>query len=288
MAKNTTIKIREFLPRINADIDQRFLIISFFLLIMLVARVGLKILLPDILFLLVALVALSSIPADLFIKSIKEKNPQTAINCYFSYLLFDLFLVTLIANFIEGISWIIPSIYLFYIVTIFWLFPKAQAVFLLGWAILLFVLLVAGNYSGILPHFTVFSIEDKNPQNLNFVLLTTIAALSILAFLGYSGDTFYRLLDKKIKELQKKGKQLVLTKKILEGEVERKTVELQEERKEMEESVEEKTRELEEKKNIVEVKVKELEKFHKTAVARELKMAEIKEKIARIKEFKSK
>ncbi|MCH8741328.1 hypothetical protein IH779_00220 [Patescibacteria group bacterium] len=288
MAKHATIEAREFLPRIEADIDQRFLIVSFFLLIMLVSSVGFKILLPDILFLLVALVALSSIPVDLFIKSVKEKNPQTAINYYFSYLLFDLFVLTLIVNFIGGISWIIPSIYLFYIVTIFWLFPKAQAIFLLGFTIFLLILLVAGNYSGILPHFTVFSIEDKNPQNLNFVLLTTIAALSILVFLGYSGDIFYRLLDKKIKELQKKGKQLLLTKKILEDEVENKTVELQEERKEMEELVEEKTRELEEKKNIVAIKVKELEKFHKTAIARELKMAEIKEKIANIKEFKSK
>lgn len=288
MAKNVTIETREFLPRINADIDQRFPITSFFLLVILIARVGLKVPFSDILFILVAAMALFSILTDLFIKRVKEKKPQTAINYYFSYLLFDLFILTLIANFIGGITWIVPSMYLFYIVTIFWLFPKAQAVFLLGWAILLFILLVAGNYSGILPHFTVFSIEDKNPQNLNFVLITTIAALAILAFLGYSGDTFYRLLDKKIKELQKKGKQLVLTKKILEGKIESKTIELQEEKKEMKESIEEKTRELEEKKNIVEVKVKELEKFHETAVARELKMAEIKEKIARIKELKSK
>lgn len=288
MAKNVTIEAEEFLLRINTSINQRFLIVSFFLFVMLVLRIGLKISSPDILFLLVALIALSSIPADLFIKSVKKKKPQTAINYYFGYLFFDFLILTLIANFIGGITWIIPSIYLFYIVTIFWLFSKTQAVFLLCWAILLLILMVAGNYSGILPHSTVFSIEDKNPQNLNFVLITSTVALSILAFLGYSGDTFYRLLDKKIKELKKKGKELVLTKKILEGKIEGRTIELQEERKEMEKLVEEKTRELEEKKNIVEVKVKELEKFHKIAVARELRMAEIKEKIAEIKEFKSK
>ncbi len=288
MEKNIAIEASEFLPKIFADIDQRHPITSSFLFLMLILRLVFKIPLPDILFILVSFLLLFSLPIYLLIDKVKEKSPRRAINYYFGYLLFDLLLLTLIINFVGGIAWIIPTIYLFYIITFFWLFPWFQAIFLVLWANLLFILLVLVTYFGILPHFDIFLTEEKNPQNFPFVLTSTIIALTIIVFLGYSSDAFYRLLDKKIKELRRKGKELVSTKKFLEAEVGKRTKELQEERKKMAKLVEEKTRELKERRKIVEAKVEDLEKFHKMAVSRELKMAEIKEKIEKLKELQSK
>ncbi len=288
MKKNIAIAPSEFLPRIKIDIDQRFPIASFFLFLMLVLRVALKIPLPDALFFLMSFLLLSSIPIDLLINRVKTRKPQTAMNYYFGYLFFDLFLLTLIIHFLGGIAWIIPAVYLLYIINLFWLFPKFQAIFLVGWACLLLILFAFGTYFGIFPYVDIFLPEEKNPQNFPFVLTSTIIALTIMSFLGYFSDTFYQFLDKKISELRKKGKELVLAKRFLEIEVGKRTRELQKGKEKVAKEIEEKTRELEKKKKIVEDQVKGLEKFHKMAVSRELKMAEIKEKIERLKELKLK
>lgn len=283
MESKETLLIQEFLPRIKADIDQRFPIASFFLLLMLILRFTLKIPLPDILFLLVSILILTSIPIDYLIDRVKIRKPNLAVNYYFGYLIFDLFLLTLIINFVGGINWIIPAIYLFYIITIFWLFPRSQAIFLIFWLNFLFILLVFGHYFEIFHFSEIFLVEGKNPQNLPFVLTTTIAVLAILVFLGYSSDNFYRLLENTIEELGQRERELTLAKKFLQEEVEKRTEELQKERERLKKLVEEKTRELQERRRIVVQKVKELERFHKIAVLRELKMAEIKEKIERLK-----
>ncbi len=288
MKKNIAIEVSEFLPRIKIDINQRFPITSSFLLLMFFLRVALKIPLPDILFFLVSFLLLFSIPIDLLINRIAIKKPQTAINYYFGYLVFDLFLLTLIIHFFGGITWIIPSIYLLYVVNIFWLFPKFQANFLVGWAGLLLILFAFGTYFRIFPYVGIFLSEEKNPQNFLFVFTSAVTALVIMSFLAYYSDTFYRILDKKIGELRKKGEELILTKRFLEIEVKKKTKELQKEKDKVAEEIKEKTRELEGKKKIVETQVKNLEKFHKMAVSRELKMTEIKEKIERLKELKLK
>lgn len=288
MKKNIAIEASEFLPRIKIDINQRFPIASSFLFLMLILRVALKISLPDILFFLISLLLLSSIPIDLLINRVKTKKPQTAVNYYFGYLFFDLFLLTLILHFLGGIAWIIPAIYLLYVMNLFWLFPKFQATFLVGWTVLLLILCAFGTYFRIFPYVDVFLPEEKNPQNFSFVLTSTIIALAIMSFLGYFSDTFYQFLDKKIRELRKKGKELILAKRLLEIEVGKRTRELQGGKEKVAKEIEEKTRELEEKKKIVEAQVKDLEKFHKMAVSRELKMTEIKEKIERLKELKLK
>ena len=287
MEKNITIEASEFLPRIKADIEQRFPIISGFLLLMIVLKVVFKVSLPNSLFLLVSLMLLTSIPVAFSFDKL-QKRAKKAVNLYFGYLLLDLVWLTIIIYFAGGIAWIIPSIYIFYVINLFWLFPKFQATLLVGWVSLLLILLAFGTYFGIFPHVDIFLSEEKNPQNFPFVLTSTIIALASMSFLGYSSNTFYLLLDKKIKALREKGKKLILTKRFLEIEVGKRTRELQGERKKMAKEVEEKTRELQERRKLGEAEVRKLTKFHKTAVSRELKMVEIKEKIQRLKELKLK
>ena len=287
MDKNTAAEITEFLPRIQEDISQRFLITNFFLFLMLFVKLVFNIPLPPSLFFLVSSIVLLSIPVDLAIEKTKTKNPQKAINYYFGYLIFDLFLLTLIINFVGGITWIVPAAYLFYITTFFWLFPRSQAFFLVGWINVLLLFLIVGNHIGILPSFDIFSPEEKNPQNFHFVFVSTVVGLATLFFLGYSADSFYQLLQKTVKDFEKSTKELSQTKIFLTKKIAQKTRELQEEREKIKKLVEEKTEELEQKKKVVENEVKKLEEFHKMAVSRELRMAEIKEKIEKLKAPKS-
>lgn len=287
MDKNTAAEITEFLPRIQEDISQRFLIANFFLFLMLFIKLVFNIPLPLSLFFLVSSIVLLSIPVDLAIEKTKTKNPRKAINYYFGYLLFDLFLLTLIMNFVGGITWIIPAAYLFYIITFFWLFPRSQAFLLVGWVNVLLLFLIIGNYIGILPSFDIFSPEEKNPQNFHFVFTSTVVGSAILIFLGYSTDSFYQLLQKTVQDLGKSTKELSQTKILLTKEIGQKTRELQEEREKIKKLVKEKTKELEQKKEVAEGEVRKLEGFHKMAVSRELRMAEIKEKIEKLKALKS-
>ena len=115
---------KEFFIRIEEDINQRFLIASSFLALMLLLKILLGIRLPDILFVLVSLLPLLSIPVDIFFKQNKEKNPFVAINSYLIYVLSEVSVLAFVINFIGGIAWVGFSFYLFYTINAFWIFPR--------------------------------------------------------------------------------------------------------------------------------------------------------------------
>jgi len=281
--KENFAEAREFLPRIMADIDQRFLITSLFLLVMLILRLSFKIPLPNALFYLVSLLALIALPVAFILEKTKAKTPKRAINCYFFFLLFDLILITAIIYFVGGITWIIPGIYLLYAVNVFWLFPPRQAIFSVIYASSLLVSLVILQYFRILSHPAIFLPETKSLQNFPYFLTTIIVALVILGFLGHTADAFYQLLQNKIKELNRTRKKLERIKKFLVTEVEKRTEELGTEKKRLEEVIKTRTREFEEKRKMLREKVKKLSDFHEKAVIRELEMSKIKEEITKLK-----
>lgn len=284
MKENFSIGPKEFLPKISADIDQRFPIASFFLLLMLFLKFGLKVPLPDILFYLVSWILLTSIPISFFFERFKAKKTELAINLYSLFLLFDLVLLTAIIYLVGAITWVIAGIYLFYTVTVFWTLPSKKAIFVTGWTNFLLVFLVLLQYLGILGQPQIFTPQERDPQNFPYLLTTITAVLAILGFLGYSADSFYQLLARKIKELKKTEEELTATRKFLEKEIKERTEELGKEKEKLEKEVRVKTKELEERKKLLENKVFELEEFYKMAVARELEIARLKEEIAKFKE----
>jgi len=81
-------------------------------------------------------------------------------------------------------------------------------------------------------------------------------------------------LERKVEE---RTKELEEAKKVLEIKVEARTRELKDLTERQEEIIEERTKEIHER-------MKELEKFHRLAVGRELKMIELKEEIKRLKQ----
>lgn len=100
-----------------------------------------------------------------------------------------------------------------------------------------------------------------------------------------TGDEIEELgigFNQMIKELNKMKEALEEEKKVLEIKVRARTRELKELTEALEEQVLERTRELRESQEKLQKKVEELEKFHRLAVGRELRMLELKKRISEL------
>jgi len=131
---------------------------------------------------------------------------------------------------------------------------------------------------GILPFVIETSFFTK--VVLAFVFLTFL-------FIGYSLIKYARqrikaeeMLEEKINQ---RTKELEEAKSILEIKVKARTKELEELAASLDDKVAQKTVELEKNKETLEKRVDELEKFHKLAVGRELRMLELKKEIEQLK-----
>ena len=273
---------------IQADIKRLPQLTGGFALLMIIIKLFSKIPLPNIILLIVSIIFLFNIFNLFLFPRLKKKNINILLNYYFGFKLFEISWLTILIYFTGGISWIVPLFYSFIIVNIFWVFPKNKAVFLIGYCNLILIFLILLQYFKILPDFYLFSPEDKNLQNLSYVSLTIIAGVAVLIYLGYSSNIFYKLLQAKIINLKKTREKFEETKRNLEAEIRKRTRELLQEKKKLEIIVRERTKELETRRKIVQERVKELEKSHRLAVARELRMSELKEELENFKKLTKK
>lgn len=272
----------EALIKYNQLVDVRFPTIAAFLFFILILKIFFQVNFPNILFFLVSFLLLSVVVYDILFKRIKEPKTPQIINGYFIYMLFDVIVLTIIIYIIGGVTWIGFIFYALYIYVGFLLFPKAYSMFFVFYCSFLYTLLVIVQYLGIFPYQAIFSVEERIPQNFYFIFTTWSASMIFLLVLGYYGATLYGFLHKKIEELQKTKMILEEERASLEIRVRARTKELFEERKGLEQKVHERTKELEKKGSELARRVVELEKFHKAAVGRELKMRELKKEIERM------
>lgn len=278
----------DFVPRIKADLNRTIFLLGGFFFFLFFLKAGLNIPLPKELFLLIiVLFALSSFLMFVF-RKFRDREPAKLIQFHFGYNILQIVLTTIIIFYTGGITWITPFFYSFIIVNSFWIYPKRLAILILSWCNILLISLTILQYFRILPGIYIFRPEEKTFENFSYVFLTTVGALAILFFIGFFSNTFYTLLNNKIKELKIVGKRLEETKKSLETEIRNRTKEAEEIKTKLEKEVRERAKELEERRRIVQEKVKELEESHAITVTRELKMIKLKNKIAKLKKFKPK
>lgn len=279
----TPIEKKEVLKRHSQLINIRFPAITAFLAAPLILKIFFSVPFPNLLFLLVSFMALSTIVYDLFFQQIKEPKTSQIINGYFSYLLLDLVILTMIIYIIGGVVWIGFIFYGLYIYTNFLLFPRRYLLFFIFYSSFLYVVMVIIQYLGVFPSQSIFSLEERVPQNIPYILATSVAAITFLWVLGYYGDTFYKTLQGKIEELQKTRGVLEEERASLEIRVRARTNEFLEERANLEKKVKERTKELEKERKELTKRIGELERFHKVAVGRELRMRELKKEMEKIK-----
>lgn len=278
------IEKEEALRRYNQMINVRFPAINAFLLAAFILKIFFKVPFPNLLFLLVSFMAISTVIYDSLFRQIKEPKASQIINGYFGYLLFDLITLTVTIYLIGGVTWIGFIFYGLYIYIGFLLFPRSYNFFYIFYCTFLYTLLVIIQHLRIFPPQEIFSLEERVPQNFYYILSTWIGAIIFLWVLGYYGDAFYKILQEKIEELKETRGKLEEEKNSLEIRVRARTKELWEERRGLQEKIKERTKELEKEREELARKIAELEKFHKVAVGRELKMRKLKNEIEMMEE----
>ena len=172
-----------------------------------------------------------------------------------------------------GVTWVGVLAYSFYIIYGFIIFPKSLAYVLLGYCIVFFSILAGLQYYGIIPYRFIFSLSETIYKNNIFVIFTVLFSVAVLYWMGHYSNVSSRLLKEKIKRIEELGVDLKKEKRNLEEKVKERTKKLEKKTKEAEGATEE-----------LQGKFKQLEKFQKIAVGRELKMIELKKKVEGLEE----
>ena len=225
---------------------------------------------------LILLIWLSSIFCLEFLIK-KQKTASGVTHLYFGHEILELFLMTWIVYNMGGAEGIGAIFYLFIIVYGNIVLSKTKGLILSTIASFFYLSLVFLEYSGFLPFREFFPIEVSLYKDPVYLITTTPFILFAFYLIGLAASSFTDLLKKRTMELEKTKEALEEVKTILEVKVKARTHELEELAAKREEIVEEKTRELREK-------VEELERFHRLAVGRELKMMELKAEMEKLKE----
>jgi len=281
--KNNTM--RDYLPRIKADMDLKipmvgsFLFLSFFMKFLFQERF------PTTIIFLVLFIILYTFFIMLAFNKFEDESPGLIVDLYFVGTCLDVLSLTIIIYFLGGLTWIGPFFYSLVIINIFWFLPVDKAIFVVGLSFFSLVSLIWVEYFEVVSNFYIFSPEE-NIQNFYYVFTTVLGAATIIFFLSYASNIYRHILDDKIKNLKMAERQLQEVKEGLSIEVQERTENLEKEKRRLEEEVGKETKELEKRKKIVQARVEELEKFHAIAIERELEMVRLKEKISNFKNKK--
>jgi len=279
------IEKRELLRRHSQITNIRFPTISFFLLLLLVFTIFFNLQVPKILFFFISLMLITTLIYSLIFERIKSPSVPLIINSHFAFMLFDIINISIVIYLLGGVFWIGFIFYAFYAYINFLILPQKYAMFLIAFCSFLYILVIVGQYLNVYQYKLIFPPEKMSTNNNSFLLASGATTISFLWLIGYYGDAFYKILKEKIDDLQKIRKLLEEERFSLEIKVRARTREIQEARLSLEGKVEERTKELDKEKKELARKVAELEKFHRLAVNRELKMRELKKENEEMREI---
>jgi len=230
------------------------------------------------------LIALSILALTIFVYlsllSKKMHKTKEVENICLAYLLSNVILYTFIIHYMGGVEGIGIILYFFLVIEASIVLPIKKSISVILAAIISFGTLGFLEYYKVIPHHEFFLTGPEAYDSFSYLLFVVVFG-AIFAF-NYSGliarrfSNVYRAvndaLNKERIELVKAQSQLKEARDTLEVKVGARTKELEEFNRNLEGEVGERTKELQEK-------IKELEKFQKFTVDRELKMTELKEQI---------
>jgi DNA-binding transcriptional MerR regulator len=268
----------ESLENFNAFIRRTTLIKIVYLLFAVI--VGTKFFpLPLILFIAIFLMIIYPLIISLFAHRYFVKT-ESIINATFLLALLDIFFITIIINFLGIMLYIIYS---FYIVLAFMALPRYKAIYVTAWIVVLYSGLVLLQYFQISKPLQLFAGQKITPQNLNFVLPASAIYLITLFFLSVRCYDFYKVIARKINDLQKTYSFLEEEKKLLGEKVKARKIELENEKSGLEKKIENRKEELVKENKELEEKIIELEEFKKVTTGREEKIEELKKELENLR-----
>lgn len=234
----------------------------------------------NMIFIVMVALFLSTFISNYFVK--KQTDIEKANFICFIHWLITITLIALVVYYLGSIWWIgIALLMLPVMYSNIWL-SKKRGLFLAIYASFCYAGIGLLEYFGIIPHQAFFYVSSELYQDSFYVLITiAVGSLVVFPYIAYIVNMFSDLLKRRSDELVETYEQLKDTKEILEVRVKARTRELEEFNQSLEQKIIKRTKELEEK-------VKELEKFQKFAVGREIKMVELKNELKKLKKINNK
>lgn len=132
---------------------------------------------------------------------------------------------------------------------------------------------------------SISSLRDEKEKIIGgfIVFVDTSQIKALLESLDNAKSNLEQKVEERTRELEKAKHALEEANAVLEIKVKARTKELQDLNEDLEKKIKERTKEIEKSKKEIEKKVLQLEKWYSLTIGRELKMAELKEELAKYK-----
>jgi len=268
------IQFDEALTKFKLDIRSTRTMLIVFCFIAVIVKFVLKVPLPFAVIFLVFIWFLLYFVYEHLMK--KTRTSKAIYDLYFRYNIIDILFLTLIIHYLGAAAWIGAIFYVLVLVTAGVIIPKKRAIILGLAALFSYSCLVLLEYFGVVSNRPLFLLEPNIFQSQSYVGAQIMVLAAVFYFIAETAGTFSEMLRTKTRELEKEKQRVAKAyevaeqaREILEVRVEARTKELKKLVETREDTIEQRTKELQ-------TKIKELERFQKITIGRELKMVELK------------